>query len=100
LTGTAEVGWRLRESAWGQGFAKEAAIASLDLAFGRFTYPEVVALTVEQNAPSQGLMKRLGMRRRADLDFVDERSGPELNPTIVWSIAAADWPAARAAALA
>src|SRR5215212_7581012 len=31
--GDFEVGWRLREDAWGQGFAKEAAIASLDLAF-------------------------------------------------------------------
>ena len=100
LAGTAEVGWRLRESAWGQGIAKEAAIASLDLAFGRFGYPEVVALTVEQNAPSQGLMARLGMRRRADLDFVDERHLESLGPTVVWSIAAADWPKARAAALA
>ena len=100
LAGTAEVGWRLRESAWGQGIAKEAAIASLDLAFGRFAYPEVVALTVEGNLPSQGLMTRLGMRRRADLDFIDERHLESLGPTVVWSIVAADWPAARAAALA
>src|SRR5688500_19421757 len=35
--GDFEIGWRLRESAWGQGIAKEAAIASLDLAFGRFS---------------------------------------------------------------
>ncbi len=34
--GDFEVGWRLREDAWGQGYAKEAAIASLDLAFNRF----------------------------------------------------------------
>ena len=100
LAGTAEVGWRLRESAWGLGIAKEAAIASLDLAFGRFAYPEVVALTVEGNLPSQGLMTRLGMRRRADLDFIDERHLESLGPTVVWSIVAADWPAARAAALA
>ena len=29
LTGTPEVGWRLRESAWGKGIAKEAAIAQI-----------------------------------------------------------------------
>ena len=98
-TGDFEVGWRLREDAWGQGFAKEAAIASLDLAFGRFEAPHVVALTVAGNADSQGLMKRLGMRRSADLDYEDHRYGPELNPTIVYRIDAADWPAARAAAL-
>jgi RimJ/RimL family protein N-acetyltransferase len=99
-TGDFEIGWRLREDAWGQGFAKEAAIASLDLAFARFGAPHVVALTVAGNADSQGLMMRLGMRRRPDLDFEDSRFGPELNPSIVYSIEAADWPAARAAALA
>lgn len=99
LTGQFEIGWRLRESAWGKGYAKEAAIASLDLAFGTFGAPHVVALTVDQNQESQGLMKRLGMKRRADLDFDDPRFGPELNPTIVYSIEAAEWPAARQAAL-
>ncbi len=98
--GDFEVGWRLREDAWGRGFAKEAAIASLDLAFGRFAAPHVVALTVEGNQDSQGLMKRLGMTRRPDLDFEDDRFGPELNPTIVYRIDAGEWPAARAAATA
>lgn len=99
LIGQFEIGWRLRESSWGQGYAKEAAIASLDLGFGRFDAPHIVALTVEQNEESQGLMKRLGMARRPDLDFFDPRFGPELNPTIVYRIDAADWPAAKAAAL-
>jgi RimJ/RimL family protein N-acetyltransferase len=99
LTGQFEVGWRLRESAWGRGYAKEAAIASLDLAFGRFEAPNVVALTIGPNVESQGLMKRLGMTRRQDLDFDDPRWGPEMNPTIVYSIDAAEWPAARKRAL-
>src|SRR4028118_1150250 len=42
--GDFEVGWRLREDAWGQGFAKEAAVATLELAFSRFGAPHVVAL--------------------------------------------------------
>lgn len=100
LVGQFEVGWRLRESAWGKGYAKEAAIASLDLAFGKFDAPFVVALTIGPNLESQGLMKRLGMRRRPDLDFHDPRLGPAMNPTIVYSIDAATWPGARAAALA
>jgi RimJ/RimL family protein N-acetyltransferase len=98
LKGEFEVGWRLRENAWGQGYAKEAAIASLDLAFNRFGASFVVALTIGPNIDSQGLMKRLGMTRREDLDFNDPRLKPELNPTIVYSIDAAEWPAARAAA--
>ena len=100
LSGHHEIGWRLRESAWGKGIAKEAAIASLDLAFARFDAPHVVAMTVPDNLSSQGLMARLGMARRADLDFEDTRFGPDLNPALIWRIDSADWPAARAAALA
>jgi RimJ/RimL family protein N-acetyltransferase len=99
LTGTPEIGWRLRESAWGKGIAKEAAIASLDLGFGRFGYAHILAMTIPPNAESQGLMKRLGMRRREELDFTDERFGPEVNPQIIYWLDAKDWPAARAAAL-
>ena len=100
--GDIEIGWRLREDAWGKGYAKEAAIASLDLAFDRFGAPRVVAVTSAQNGPSQGLMIRLGMERREDLDFVDERfaADSEVNPQIVFRIDAIDWPSARAAALA
>ena len=99
IAGNVEIGWRLRESAWGQGIAKEAAIASLDLAFGRFAAPHVVALTVAGNEGSWGLMERLGMIRRKDLDFDDPRFGPELNPTIIYWIEADAWPSARKSAL-
>ena len=89
--GEFEIGWRLPEAAWRQGYAKEAASKSLDLAFTRFGAPQVVALTVSGNAASWGLMERLGMRRQPELDYTDPRFGPEFNPTIVYSIDAADW---------
>lgn len=95
LTGTPEIGWRLRQSAWGKGIAKEAAVASLDLGFGRFGYDRIIAMTIAANSASSGLMNRLGMRRRADLDFVDQRFGPETNPQMVFEIDAADWTDAR-----
>ncbi|WP_370033883.1 GNAT family N-acetyltransferase [Qipengyuania mesophila] len=91
--GLMEVGWRLREDAWGQGYAKEAASASLDLAFERFDADEVVAFTVERNTPSWGLMKRLGMRRRADLDFENADFDPGNPVIIVYSIDRETWEA-------
>ena len=97
--GDFEVGWRLREDAWGQGYAKEAAIASLDLAFQRFGASHVVALTIPANEPSQGLMKRLGMTRREDMDFESVDVPEGMGPVVVYRIEAAEWPAARAAAL-
>lgn len=101
IAGEIEIGWRLRESAWGKGYAKEAALASLDLAFTRFGAHRVVAVTAAGNAASQGLMKRLGMSRREELDFIDRRFAPDsdINPQVVFTIDATDWPPARAAAL-
>jgi RimJ/RimL family protein N-acetyltransferase len=85
IHGLYEVGWRLREDVWGQGYAREAAIASLDFAFDRLGAERVVAITFAPNAASWGLMERLGMTRRPELDYDDARF-PSLNPTIVYDI--------------
>ena len=85
VEGMVEVGWRLREDAWGQGYAKEAAIASLEHAFETLGAERVVALTCIQNEASWGLMQRLGMTRRPELDYDDPRF-PDLNPTIIYDL--------------
>lgn len=84
--GMMEIGWRLREDVWGQGYAKEGALAAFDLAFERFSADEVIALTVAGNAPSWGLMLRLGMKRREDLDFANDDFDPDSGTIIVYSI--------------
>ncbi len=89
--GMMEVGWRLREDAWGHGYAKEAAIASLDLAFGQFGAEEVIAITVRRNIAIWGLMKRLGMVHREDLDYPSTDFDPEGGKNIVYAIARKDW---------
>jgi RimJ/RimL family protein N-acetyltransferase len=93
VEGLLEVGWRLREDAWGQGYAKEAAIASLDFAFDRLEAPRVIALTLTGNRPSRGLMERLGMTRRADLDYEGPRWAN--GPIIVYEMERAAWMARR-----
>lgn len=91
VLGEFEIGWRLREDAWGMGYAKEAALASLAAGFERFGATQVVALTVTGNEASWGLMKRLGMRRREELDYPDSRFEPPLRDTIVYSLSREDW---------
>lgn len=93
--GMMEVGWRLREDAWGHGYAKEAAAASLDSAFSRFGADAVIALTVPGNTASWGLMLRLGMERREDLDFESADFGPENPRIIAYAITREAWQAAR-----
>lgn len=94
--GDMEIGWRLREDAWGKGYAREAAEASLKLAFERYGAGHVVALTVLRNRPSWILMERLGMERREDMDFANADFDPEDPVIIVYSIDQAGWRARHA----
>ena len=89
VEGEFEAGWRFREDSWGQGYAKEAAIAVLDAAFHRLGAQRVVALTVQGNSPSWGLMERLGMTRRPDLDYVGAEWAEGM--VIVYMIGREEW---------
>jgi RimJ/RimL family protein N-acetyltransferase len=93
--GDFEVGWRLRRDAWGQGYAREAAVVTLDHAFTVCAAPHVLALTVADNQASWGLMERLGMMRRPDLDFDSPDFDPATGRVIAYAIDRAAW-AARA----
>jgi RimJ/RimL family protein N-acetyltransferase len=64
-----EIGWRLARQYWGQGYAREAAEASLRWGFTSLGVPRIMAITTPGNDRSWGLMERIGMTRRHDLDF-------------------------------
>jgi len=74
-----EIGWRLREDAWGHGYASEAAEAVLAWAWENLDAPRVVSFTIPANRASQRVMERIGMERRTDLDFAHP-SFPEDHP--------------------
>ena len=55
-----EIGWSIRRSAQGRGFATEAASAAMDFAFFTLGWTRVVHIIHPDNAASQGVAKRLG----------------------------------------
>jgi len=59
--GGMEVGWRLARQAWHQGYATEAAMAAVDVAFNGAGLAELWSMTAVLNEPSQAVMRRLGM---------------------------------------
>jgi RimJ/RimL family protein N-acetyltransferase len=87
VEGEIEIGWRLASAHWRLGFAFEAAQACLD--WGRSNgLKRIVSFTVPANTRSWGLMQRLGLQRRVDLDFDHPRlpAGHRLRPHIVYEI--------------
>ena len=79
------------------GYAYEAMRAVVDWGFERIGAPLLVALTCEANMGSWRLMEKLGMERRADLDFNDPAYPPESNPVIQYALTAARWAKLREA---
>lgn len=57
-----ELGWGLARGYWGKGYAQVAARAAGDWAFANFPIERLVSLIHTENAPSQALAKRLGMK--------------------------------------
>ncbi|CAM3404407.1 GCN5 family N-acetyltransferase [Psychrobacter glaciei] len=61
-----EIAWRLSKEHWGQGYATEAARASLNFAFTELGLEEVVSFTAVINKRSQLIMQRIGMTDTQD----------------------------------
>ena len=89
-----EVGWRLGRDYWGKGYATEGALAALDYAFDSLNEPRVVAFTTVSNARSEAVMKRLGMNKVEDGEFMHPDL-PEDHPLAPHLLYAADAPRAK-----
>jgi RimJ/RimL family protein N-acetyltransferase len=74
--GGIEIGWRLGRSAWGHGFATEAAQASLQWAWQNLDCSEIIAFTVPANHRSRAVMERIGMSYVVGGDFDHPRLEP------------------------
>ncbi len=64
-----EIGWRMGQAHWGKGYAREAAQAAIDWVWSNRAEDSIWAITTPDNSRSWGLMARLGMARRRDMDF-------------------------------
>jgi RimJ/RimL family protein N-acetyltransferase len=71
-----EIGWRMVRTAWGHGYATEAARAALADVFARTDAAEVISFTLPTNARSLAVMARLGLDRDARRDFLYETGNP------------------------
>jgi ribosomal-protein-alanine N-acetyltransferase len=91
FTPAVEVGWRLARSAWGQGYATEAARASLAFGFDEIGLDQIVSFTSTENRRSRAVMERIGMTRNPDDDFEhpDLPAKHPLRPHVLYRISRA-----------
>ncbi|MQA81166.1 MAG: GNAT family N-acetyltransferase [Streptosporangiales bacterium] len=93
FTPAVEIGWRLTRSAWGLGYATEAARASLAHGFIAAGLDEVVSFTTRTNVRSRAVMERLGMTRDPADDWDHPRLAPDhpLRPHVLYRLTAGAW---------
>jgi RimJ/RimL family protein N-acetyltransferase len=98
FTPAVEIGWRLARSAWGHGYATEAACEACRIGFEELGLPEIVSFTVPANVPSRRVMERLGMTHDPAEDFDHPRvaAGHPLSRHVLHRLSAERWAATSA----
>lgn len=91
-----ELGYRLKKSAWGKGFAAEASRAIIDRGFAEFGVRRVHAETMVVNAASRRVMDKCGLRqiRLFHQDWPDRIPGDE-HGDVEYAITRDEWAAGR-----
>ncbi|MGH1557817.1 GNAT family N-acetyltransferase [Caulobacter segnis] len=96
LASALEVGWMLHRSAWGQGYATEAAEAALRFVFEDLGWPSVAHMIHPENLGSQAVaaLNRLAASEDGDLAAADGCGGadPDVGPD-GGGLAGGSWPA-------
>jgi [ribosomal protein S5]-alanine N-acetyltransferase len=82
-----DVGWRLKRSEWGKGYATEGAMACIAFGFSKGIH-EIYAITPVINKPSQKVMQKCGMKYYGHFDYPFLSSDHRLNPHIIYKIQA------------
>lgn len=97
FTPAVEVGWRMARSAWGHGYATEAAGAALGHGFGPAGLGEIVSFTTRANLRSRAVMERLSMTHDEADDFAHPLLGAEhpLRPHVLYRLSRSRWVASR-----
>ena len=98
FTPCVEVGWRLARSAWGHGYATEAARAALAHGFTTLGLDEVVSFTSAGHEKSRAVMRRLGMHHDPadDFDHPNVAEGSPLRRHVLYRLRAEEWRAGGA----
>jgi len=61
--GLNDIGFRIFRDCWGEGYATEAARASLNLGFEKYSLDEIIGRTARENLASIRVLEKIGMKK-------------------------------------
>lgn len=81
-----DVGWRLKQAAWGKGFATEGAKACLTFAFEKINLDKVYSVCPLVNVNSENVMRKIRMRKETEFKHPALTNYPALETCALYVI--------------
>ena len=91
FTPCVDIGWRLDEAFWFNGYATEGAKACLRYAFNVLKLEEIIAVCPKVNIPSEKVMKNIGMKKAFEFNHKALSNYPELECCVCYKINILDY---------
>lgn len=86
FTPCVEIGWRMNQQYWGNGYATEAAKACLEYAFDELRIQKIFSFTSIHNHKSEAVMQRIGMKKIGEFSHPKIDKDHYLNMHVVYKI--------------
>ena len=85
-TPAVDIGWRLKRSAWGKGYATEGAKRCLNHGFSKFDMDRIISICTLKNTKSENVMKKIGMTKIGEFNYPDMKQNPEYEAHFCYEI--------------
>ena len=86
FTPAVDIGWRLKKSAWGKGYATEGAKRCLEFAFEKLKIEKIISTCTMNNKKSENVMKKIGMKKIGEFKHPNLKDYPEYEKCICYEI--------------
>jgi RimJ/RimL family protein N-acetyltransferase len=86
FTPAVDIGWRLKKSAWGNGFATEGAERCLAFAFDTLHLNRIISTCTVKNLPSEKVMQKIGMKRMGEFKHPRLVAFPEIERCVWYAL--------------
>ncbi len=84
FTPCTDIGWRLKRSEWGKGYATEGAKACLEYGFNQLGLERIYAMAPKVNVRSERVMKKVGMEKLRNFEHPKLPDHKELKSCLLY----------------
>jgi len=86
FTPAIDIGWRLKRSSWGNGYATEGAMRCIEYAFNDLKINKIISVCTIANKKSENVMKKIGMTRQGEFNHPEMINYPEYQRLMCYEI--------------